>query len=190
MTQTGMRIPCAKCGGSGRWVPDPSFGCALMTMLVLAVLAAPVVVVVVVVSWWVPLGGAVRTVLETVVPGDVVARTPAETGQPWVAAGVVAATVLVVAVVLSVARRRQVQNLGSGGSLVIAHVLGLARVVVLMGGLGLVLVSYGISAGNDLRWERPDVYHEWWQIALVVAVALAWAFLGTGRLVVKRTRRS
>ncbi len=189
ITQTGMRIPCDQCAGSGRWVPDPSFGCALVTVLVLAVLAAPFVVVVVVTSWWVPLGAAVRSALETLLPREVVARTAAETGDPWWAAGAVLAAVVVSAIALSVARRHQIRTLGAGGSLVAAHAIGLVRVVVLMGGLGLALVSYGIAAGNDLRWERPEVYHQWWQIALVVVVALTWAFLGTGRLVVKRGRR-
>lgn len=167
-----------------------TFGCVLSSMLILAVLAAPVVSLVTVTSWWTAIAGPLRRLLE-LLPSSVVARTEDGPGSPYLVGSVVAASVLVVAIWLSVLRRTAVRSWLAGGGRMAAVGLGVLRAVVLVGGPPLALVVALIAAGVDLQPDAgADVLSAWWQIGAVVLVVLAWGFLGTARLSARMASRT
>ncbi|MFK5688232.1 hypothetical protein ACI3EY_01095 [Ornithinimicrobium sp. LYQ92] len=185
-------VQCAKdmlSSSSGR--EDVStFGCVLSSLLVLAVLAAPVVSLVTVTSWWTVIAGPLRSLLE-LLPSSVVARTADGPGSPYLVGSVTAASVLAVAVWLSVLRRTAVRSWLAGGSRMPAVGLGVLRAAVLVAGAPLALVVALIAAGADLQPDAgADVLSAWWQIGAVVLVVLVWGFLGTTRLSARMATRT
>lgn len=65
-----------------------------------------------------------------------------------------------------------------------AYLLGLARAVVLVGGIGLAATAGPIADGADLR-DDPEVFASVGHVVFVGVLVLVYAFLGTRRLAVK-----
>lgn len=147
----------------------------------LVVIALPIATVAIVISWWSVANDPLRSILE-LLPESLVTRSADTHGQPWAMAGVVLVVTAIGAYLLSRARRRALAR--TIKPRLDAYGLGLARAVVIVGGIGLAGNVGPIADGSDLRRE-PVVHASPALVGFVVALVLVFALLDTRRLAVK-----
>lgn len=217
---------CLLCGGRGtvKWDPDKQqsgeinpldiatdgrlWAIGLRNMAaaaVLVVIVGGLFLAVMITSTWLQMGsGPMRAVAE-ILPESLVARTAEGQGSPWVVGLLAFAPFLVVAVVATVAARRQART--GRGMTTLAWTLGRATAVVV--GLATAITLAAVATGADLTppgegdsyvgvsSDLPEGFtgpvlltDTWWALAFVTGVVVVWAWWSQWRLGKRAARRA